>query len=80
MHWHTYQISILVHIYFHHNPAPDPYDEESQILIEYHFYISDDQKHDFEFVRHCFKLHWQYIVDHGYAPQWHWVWSDGCAS
>ncbi len=20
------------------------------------------------------------MVDHEYAPQWHWVWSDGCAS
>jgi hypothetical protein len=50
MHWHTYHISILVHICFHHNPTLDLYDEKSQILIGYHFYIFDDQKHDFEFV------------------------------
>jgi hypothetical protein len=24
-------------------------------------------------------MHWQHMVEHGYAPQWHWVWSDGCA-
>jgi hypothetical protein len=58
MHWHTYQISILVHICFCHNPTPDPCDEESQIFIKYHFYIFDDRKHEFEFVQHCFKLHW----------------------
>jgi hypothetical protein len=26
-HWHNYQISIMVHITFHHNPTLDPYDE-----------------------------------------------------
>lgn len=46
---------------------------------ENHFYISNDKKNDSEFVQHYFKLHWQYMVDHGYAPQWHWVWNDGCA-
>jgi hypothetical protein len=29
MHWHSYHISILVHIIYRHNPHPDPYDEES---------------------------------------------------
>jgi hypothetical protein len=80
MHYHSYQIYILMHINFHHNPTLDPYDEESKILIEYHFYISDDCKHDSEFAQHCFKLHWQHMVEQGYTPQWHWVWSDGCTS
>jgi len=80
MHWHTYQILILVHICFHHNPTPDSCDENSQILIEYHFYIFDDRKHDSKFVQHYFKLHWQYMVDNGHTPQWHWVWNNGCAS
>lgn len=79
MHWHTYQISILVHISFRHNPTPNLYDDDSKILTKYHFYISDDRKHNLEFVQHCFKLHWQYMVEQGYAPQWHWVWSDECA-
>jgi len=35
-----------VHISFHHNPTPDPYDEDLRILIEYHIYISNDRKHD----------------------------------
>ncbi len=57
MHWHNYQINILVHITYRHNPHPNPYDEESLILTKYQFYIFDDQKHDSEFVQHCFKLH-----------------------
>jgi len=69
-----------VHISFCHNPTPDPYDEDSIIIIEYHFYISDDCKHDFEFVQHYLKLHWQNMVEQGYSRQWHWVWSDNCAS
>ncbi len=80
MHYHSYQISILVHISFHHNPTSDPYDEDSKILTEYHFYILDDPKHNSKFVQHYFKLHWGYMVEQGYAPQWHWVWNDGCAS
>lgn len=68
MHWHTYQVSILVHICFCHNLTPDPFDEKFQILIEYHFYIFYDRKHDYEFVQNCFKLHWEHMVQHDYAP------------
>jgi hypothetical protein len=50
MHWHSYQVSILVHISFRHNPDLDPYDEDTWILNEYHFYISDDRLHDSAFV------------------------------
>jgi hypothetical protein len=80
MHWHSYQISILVHITYQHNPQPDPYDEESWVFIGYHFYIFDNWKHDSKFVQHCFKLHWEHMVANGYAPKWHWVWNDSCAS
>ena len=41
-HWFSFQISILVQITFRHNPDFDPYDEDSRIITEYHFYISDD--------------------------------------
>jgi len=50
MHWHMYQISILIHICFHWNLTLDPYDEDSWILTKYHFYIFDDKRHDSEFV------------------------------
>jgi len=80
VHWHNYHINILVHITYHNNPQLDPYDEESWVLTKYHFYISNDQKRDSKFVQHYFKLHWEHMVANGYAPKWHWVWSDGCAS
>jgi len=62
---------ILVQICLYWNLTPYPYDENSWILTEYHFYIYNNKKNDFEFVQHYFKLHWQYMVDHGYAPQCH---------
>jgi hypothetical protein len=80
MHWHSYQVSILVHISFRHNPEMDPYNEDTWILNEYHFYISDDKQHDSAFVQHCFGLHWNHMESNGYAPQTHVVWSDGCAA
>jgi hypothetical protein len=39
LHWHSYQISILLHINLHHNHTFDLYDENSRILTKYHFYI-----------------------------------------
>jgi len=66
MHWPNYQISILVHISFHHNLAPNPYDENLRILIEYHFYILDNRKHNSKFVQYYFKLHLQYMVEQEY--------------
>ena len=80
MHWHSYQISILVHISFRHNPEADPYDEDTWILTEYHFYISDDTVHDSLFVQHCFGLHWDYLKAQNFSPKMHYVWSDGCAA
>jgi len=56
MHWHTYQISILVHINFHHSRTLDLYDDDSKIFVEYHFYILNDHKHPMDFMQHCFKF------------------------
>ncbi len=78
MHWHSYQISILVHITYRSNLDFDMHDEDTKILIEYHFYISNDRKHDYEFVQHCFGLHWRYISNQRLSPRWHYVWFDGC--
>jgi hypothetical protein len=78
MHWHSYQISILVHITYRFDPNFDVHDDDSKILIEYHFYISNDRKLDSEFVQHRFGLHLRYISDQGLSPRWHYVWFDGC--
>lgn len=70
MHWHSFQITLLVDITYCHNLNQDPHDEDSFILIDYRFYILDDRKHDYEFVQHCFKLHWCYLYDQGFQPTW----------
>ncbi len=46
-HWFNFQLSILVHITYQVKPAWDPLDQDSLWLItEYHYYISNDHKHD----------------------------------
>ena len=67
-----------MHILFRHHPNLDPYDEDTWILNEYHFYILDDKQHDFAFVQHYFGLHWEHMVNNHYAPETHIVWSNGC--
>lgn len=79
MHWHNYQVSILVHISWVRNAHPDPEDESTRNIMQYHFYISDDRKHDSYFVQHCLQMHWDSIVEGGFTPKNHWIWSDGCA-
>jgi hypothetical protein len=53
MHWHSYHISILIHITYRPNLNFDLNDAIFFLIIEYHFYISDDHKHDSYFVQHC---------------------------
>jgi len=50
IHWFLYQISIFVHICMRHNPNANPYDEDTWLLMEYHFYITEDKQHDTEMV------------------------------
>ncbi len=57
MHWHSYQNSILVHITYRLNPNWDPNDADSYLITKYHFYISDDHKHNSYFVQHCLQKH-----------------------
>jgi hypothetical protein len=80
MHWHSYQVTILVQITWMRDPSVDPNDEDNYTVMKYHFYISDDPTHDSAFVQHCLQLHWQYVVDSGVKPKQHWIWSDGCSS
>jgi hypothetical protein len=50
MHWHFYQFSISVDITYHPNPNWDLNDANSYLITKYHFYTSDDHKHDSYFV------------------------------
>jgi hypothetical protein len=40
----------------------NPYDEDSKIVMTYHFYISNDKIHDSYFVQHYLRLHWEDLV------------------
>ncbi len=77
MHWHNFEVTILVHITYCHNPNYDPIDPNSQVLKEVHYYVSDDNSHDTFFVQHAFRLHWKFLKIRGCFPSLHVVWNDG---
>jgi hypothetical protein len=52
---------------------------EKMLLIEYYYYILDDNEHDTLFVQHCFQFHWSHLTIGGLYPNEHLVWSNGCA-
>jgi len=58
MHWHSYHITILMHITWKRNPNAISDDEDSKTMMRYHFYISDEKTHDSYLVQHCLLLHW----------------------
>ena len=70
MHWHSYQISILVHIMWVRIPIND---ESTRNIMTYHFYISNDPCHDSCFVQHCLLLHWQHVVSNGFQSKIHFI-------
>lgn len=80
MHWHNYQITILVHITWRRNLNVILDDEDSKTMMRYHFIIYDDKSHDNYFVEHCLLLHWEDIVKNGFTPKAHWIWFDDFSS
>jgi hypothetical protein len=79
MHWHSIQLTILVHICYRWNPNYITSKNYGEIFlfIEYHYYISDDMEHDTLFVQHCFEFHWTHLTMHEIYPNEHLVWSNG---
>jgi hypothetical protein len=76
MHWHNYQITILVHICWMQKLNTNHDDLNSCILMKYHFYILDAKSHDNYFFQNCLVLHWQDMVDNGFCPKQHGNWSN----
>lgn len=73
----SFQIGILVHITYCHNPNY-PIDLESKKIIkEYHYYMSNDRKHNILFIHHCFEFHWGNLQNLGVYLSKHQVQSDG---
>jgi hypothetical protein len=81
MHWHNFQVTILVLISY--QPSFIPHDLtnlDSGLIKEVHYIILDDISHDTLFVQHAFMFHWSHLQNQGCTPSNHIVWSDGCLS
>jgi len=63
-HRFNFQVMILVHLTFRVQVDWDG-NLESKIVIEYHFYFSDDKQHDNLFMQHCFGLHKEFFQTQG---------------
>ena len=79
MHWHSYQVTILVYIMWVKSPNSNPEEESTRSIMAYHFYIFDNKLYESHFVQHCLLLHWDSVVGAGFIPRNHWIWSDGCS-
>ena len=77
MYYHTFSVTILVHITY--KMQQDDQTGEEKMLKETHYYISDDKAHDTLFVQHCLLEHWKWLQVQGFSPAEHSVFSDGCA-
>jgi hypothetical protein len=80
MHWHNFQVTILVLISYQPSFVPhDLTNLDSGLIKEVHYFVSDDTSHDTFFVHHAFMLHWNHLQGQGCIPSNHIVWSDGCS-
>jgi hypothetical protein len=59
MYWFSFQLTILVHICYMWNLTyiANTYCGENKLLIEYHYFISNDVEHGTLFIEHCFEQH-----------------------
>jgi len=73
MHWQNFQVSIHVQICWTQNPNPDPTNPNTNALMKYHFYISNDKKHNSYFVQHYLNLHWKDLHQSSFHPKKHWI-------
>jgi hypothetical protein len=57
MHWHSFQLTILVHNCYRWNPTyiANKNCGENKLFTEYHYFISDDVEHDALFMQHYFE-------------------------
>jgi hypothetical protein len=79
MHWHSFQVTILVHIIFQVDQSNGKGNNDKKIIKETHLYVSDDKDHDILFMQHCFLMHWDWLSSCGIKPTHLWVCNDGCA-
>jgi hypothetical protein len=81
MHWHNFQVTILVLIRYQPSLVlHDLINLDSSLIKEVHYFVLDDTSHDTLFVQHDFMLHWSHLQSQGCIPNNHIVWNDGCSS
>ncbi len=82
MHWHSFQLTILVHTCYRWNDAyiDNPNSGAKKLITKYYYYLSNDTEHGILFVQHCFELHWANLTNCGFYYNEHLVWPDGCAA
>jgi hypothetical protein len=71
LYYHTVKVNIMVHITYEH--GPDSNEENSVILKEYHFYISDDRCHELVYEQHCFQLFYNHLKEKNIHMDQHWI-------
>jgi len=62
MHWHNFQVSILVHICYRKNTSYNSTEDELEVIKEVHYYVSNDPMHDTLLVQRAFILHWHHLI------------------
>ena len=77
MYWHNDQITILVHTMYKLNPDWHAKNDESLLLKEFHYYVSNEKMHNSLFVPHCFMLNWDHVKSQGFMLENHIIWSKG---
>jgi hypothetical protein len=82
MHWHSFQLTILVHICYRWNDdyIDNPNSGAKKLITKYYYYLSNDTEHGILFVQHCFELHWANLTNYGLYYNEHLVWPDGCVT
>jgi hypothetical protein len=69
MHWHSFQVNILVHITFWVDPTSGEGNDDKKIIKETYFYVSDDKDHDTLFVQYCLFQCIGTVYHHGESNQ-----------
>jgi hypothetical protein len=75
MHWHNFQVTIIVFISYQPSFVPhDPINLDSGLIKEVHYFVLNDTSHDTFFVPHVFMLQWNHLQSQGCTPSNHIVW------
>ena len=77
LYYHSDQFNIMVHISYRHGPANTK--DNTFMLKDYHFYISDERCHELAFVQHSFQIFCNHLKDNSLQMEQHCILSDGCA-